>query len=124
MQSNELLELILRDPAHAFKEIGLLLFPITVDLFGDREPASRVDILAINQEGQGVVVVVAGAEEGDTGQMTLSRAVAGARRVAGWSSEDLFRLLNAAEAEKLGLFLEVDVDDMLKGDDNVPLRGR
>ena len=112
MQSDKLRESILQDPVRAFREIGLALFPIAADLFGDQEPASRVDILALNPHGQGVILVVAGAEEGDTGQTTLSRAVAGARRVAGWSSEDLFRLLNDNEAEKLGLFLEVDVDDI------------
>ena len=57
-------------------------------------------------------MIVAEQSDGITTQAMLSRGVACARRVARWSLDDLFRLLNDDEADGLGLFLEVDVDDI------------
>ena len=88
----------------------MALFPIRVDLSVDEDAASRVDVVAIDPKGQVVVVVVAEDGDNDTRQMVLSRGVAAARRLARWTSEDLFRLLDEDRAESLGVFLDVEVD--------------
>ncbi len=112
MQPTALRELILRNPDRAFREIGLVLFPIGINLVGEEGASSPIDLLAIDPQGQAAVVIVAEQGDGEANQTMLSRGVACARRVARWSSEDLFRLLDEDEAERLGLFLEVDVDDI------------
>ncbi len=112
MQPTPLREFILRNPERAFREIGLVLFPIGIDLVGEEVAASPIDVLAIDPRGQVAVVIVSERSEGKANQTTLSRGVACARRVARWSSEDLFRSLDENGAERLGIFLEVDVDDI------------
>jgi hypothetical protein len=105
----DLQEYICNSPDAFFKEIGQELFLIGKEISPSKNVQDRIDILAVDKEGTGVVIEL---KRGNH-KLHMMQAISYAGMIAQWSSEDFLKLLNEVQQEAFTEFLELaDVADI------------
>jgi len=104
----DLQEYICNSPEAFFNEIGQELFLIGKEVSPSKNVKDRIDVLAVDKEGAGVVVEL---KRGKS-KLHMMQAISYAGMIAQWSSEDFLQLLDDGKQEALMDFLEVDVEEI------------
>jgi len=104
----DLQEYICNSPKAFFNEIGQELFLIGKEIVPSSNVPDRIDILAIDKDGTGVVIEL---KRGNH-KLHMMQAISYAGMISQWSSEDFLQRLNDAQQENLIEFLDVDIEDI------------
>lgn len=104
----DLQEFIFNSPDDFFSEIGQSLFIIGKEFQPSDVVQDRIDLLALDPEGNTVIIEL---KRGNH-KFQLLQAVSYAGMIAKWKPDDILQTLSAAQAELLLDFLEVDRDDI------------
>lgn len=104
----DLQEYICNSPDAFFKEIGQEFFLIGKEISPSKNVPDRIDILAVDKEGTGVIIEL---KRGNH-KLHMMQAISYAGMISQWSSDDFLQRLGGAQQEKLIEFLEVDVEDI------------
>lgn len=104
----DLQEYICNSPKEFFNEIGQDLFLIGKEISPSKNVQDRIDILAVDKEGTGVVIEL---KRGNH-KLHMMQAISYAGMISQWSSDDFLQQLEETQQEALIDFLEVDVEDI------------
>ena len=104
----DLQEYISNSPDAFFKEIGQGLFLLGKEVAPSRTVLDRIDLLALDKEGNCVVVEL---KRGNH-KLQMLQAISYAGMVSQWESDDFLQLLDDDRQETLLDFLEVDQEDI------------
>jgi hypothetical protein len=105
-ERNDLQEFIANSPDEFFEELGLELFLMGKEIEASNNVQDRIDLLAIDKEGNCVVVEL---KRGNH-KLQMLQAISYAGMIAQWESGDFLKLLDDSQQEALMDFLEVDLD--------------
>lgn len=111
MKRYDLRELIFSSPDVFFKEIGERLFLIGKNVELSQAVPIRIDLLALDESGQAVIVIVQRGQE----QSLLPRAITCVGLIASWKPADFFGRLSEDQAGRLRSFLEVRPEEINQG---------
>jgi hypothetical protein len=101
----DLTDFVVNSPEAFFGSIGERLFVLGAHVPLAREARASLDVLAMDEDGCPVAVVI----DGGGAEAALARAVAAASRLAAWAPEEFFRLLTPARGRELRAFLGPNV---------------
>ncbi len=104
----DLQEFISNSPAAFFKEIGQDLFLLGKEIVPSKNVQDRIDLLALDREGNCVVIEL---KRGNH-KLQLFQAISYAGMIAQWRREDFLQLLSEERQEALSNFLDVDTEDI------------
>ncbi|MBX7104574.1 MAG: hypothetical protein K1X57_10870, partial [Gemmataceae bacterium] len=104
----DLQEYICNSPDAFFEELGQTLFFIAKEIQPSDDVEDRIDILALDKEGQAVVLEL---KRGNH-RLQMFQAISYAGMVSGWQPDDFFDCLDAERREKLSDFLEVEKEEI------------
>ena len=104
----DLQEYICNSPKAFFNEIGQEFFLIGKEISPSKNVQDRIDLLALDKEGTGVIIEL---KRGNH-KLHMMQAISYAGMISQWSSDEFLQRLNDAQQEKLIEFLEVDVEDI------------
>ena len=104
----DLQEYICNSPEAFFEEIGQSLFLIAKEIQPSDDVEDRIDILALDKDGQAVIIEL---KRGNH-KLQLFQAISYAGMVARWEPDDFFGCLDADKQEKLMDFLEVEKEEI------------
>ena len=108
-ERNDLQEYICNSPDAFFKEIGQELFVIDKEVLPSDDVDDRIDILALDKEGQAVVIEL---KRGNN-KLQMFQAISYAGMIASWEPKEFLDFLTAERTEKLQEeFLEVDIEEI------------
>ena len=100
----DLQEYICNSPKAFFNEIGQEFFLIGKEISPSKNVPDRIDLLAVDKEGTGVIIEL---KRGNH-KLHMMQAISYAGMISQWSSDEFLQRLNDAQQEKLIEFLEVD----------------
>lgn len=100
----DLQEYICNSPDAFFQEIGQSLFLIAKEVQPSSDVEDRIDILALDKEGQAVVIEL---KRGNN-KLQMFQAISYAGMVSSWQPQDFFSRIGPELQEKLTDFLEVE----------------
>jgi hypothetical protein len=103
---HDLKEYVFNSPSEFFAEIGQRLFLIAKDVEVCSKEKTSIDLLALDEQGQAVVILLAKGQDATI----LARAISCAGLIAGWQPADFLSRLNAERMEALHRFLDVAPD--------------
>lgn len=101
-------EFISGSPAAFFKEIGQELYVVGKEIEPSTNVQDRIDLLAVDKEGTGVVIEL----KRGTHRLHMLQALSYAAMIAQWEPDDFFRLLGDDRREALTDFLEVEKEQI------------
>jgi hypothetical protein len=101
-------QLVVSSADEFFGEIGQRLFVVGKNVRPSEEVPLPIDLLALDPQGQAVVVVLQRGKE----QSPFARAITCAGMIAAWTPEDFFALLSKEQTAELRTFLDVDVSQI------------
>lgn len=104
----DLQEYICNSPEAFFEEIGQALFLIAKENQPSDDVEDRIDILALDKEGQAVILEL---KRGNH-KLQMFQAISYAGMVANWQPDDFLACLDADKQEKLADFLEVEKEEI------------
>lgn len=104
----DLQEFISNSPVAFFKELGLNLFLVGKEIEPSRSVQDRIDLLAVDREGNCAVVEL----KRGANKLQLLQAISYAGMVSHWSADDFLQLLSEERQEELVEFLDVDIDEI------------
>ncbi len=104
----DLQEFICNSPQPFFQELGLDLFLIGKEIMPSKSVQDRIDLLAVDREGNCVILEL----KRGTNKLQLLQAVSYAGMLSLWTAEDILHLLDGPTRERLAEFLEVDIDEI------------
>ena len=104
----DLQEYICNGPEAFFGEIGQSLFLIAKEVQPSDDVEDRIDLLALDKEGQAVILEL---KRGNH-KLQMFQAISYAGMVANWQADDFLNCLDADKQEKLMDFLEVDKEEI------------
>lgn len=104
----DLQEFICNSPEAFFSEIGQALFLIGKEIAPSKNIQDRIDLLAIDKEGTGVVIEL---KRGNH-KLHMMQAISYAGMISQWSPDDFLQLLSDEQQEQLTDFLEVDIEEI------------
>jgi len=104
----DLQEYIRNSPKAFFDEIGQSLFLIACEVQPSEDVEDRIDLLALDKEGQAVIIEL---KRGNH-KLHMFQAISYAGMVAGWGPDDFLGCLEADKQEKLTDFLEVEREEI------------
>jgi hypothetical protein len=104
----DLQEFIANSSDDFFKELGLELFLIGKEVEASSNVQDRIDLLAIDKEGECVVIEL---KRGNH-KLQMFQAISYAGMIAQWEPDDFLKLLDDDQQEALTDFLEIDRDDI------------
>jgi hypothetical protein len=108
-ERNDLQEYICNSPDAFFKEIEQDLFVIAKEVQPSDDVQDRIDILALDEEGQAVVVEL---KRGNN-KLQMFQAISYAGMVAGWEPKDFLDFLTPERLEELQQkFPELDIEQI------------
>lgn len=102
----DLQEFIFNSPEQFFAEVGEELFVVGKEIQPSQVIQDRIDLLAIDPEGNAVVIELKRGND----KLQLLQAVAYAGMIAKWKPNDFLGLLDTDRQEKLADFLNVDTE--------------
>lgn len=111
MKRYDLHDFISNSPEAFFDQIGEKLFLIGKDVEPSKAVPIQIDLLAVDQSGQAVLVILQRGKE----QTSLARAITCAGLMASWKPENFFERLSEAQAGQLRSFLEVRAEEINLG---------
>ena len=100
----DLQEFITNSPDAFFKEIGQELFLLGKEVLPSKNVQERIDVLAIDREGNCVVVEL---KRGNH-KLHMLQAISYAGMISQWESDDFLQLLDDDQQDALSEFLEVE----------------
>ena len=103
MRRHNLKDFILNSPAEFFGEVGQRLFLVGKDIETSGITSGRIDLLALDEQGQGVIIVFP--QERDPS--LLARAITCTGLISQWKPADFLARLSARRIEELKRFLQV-----------------
>jgi len=103
MRRHKVKDFIFNSPDVFFAELGQRLFLIGKDVQPARMSTARMDLLAVDEQGHAVVIVLSDGPD----PSLLARAITCAGFVSEWKPKDFLGLLTAEQTERLKAFLEV-----------------
>lgn len=104
----DLQEFIANSPKDFFSELGLELFLVGKEVLPSTCVQDRIDLLALDREGQTVVIEL---KRGNH-KLHMLQAVSYAGMISHWQPNDFFNAIDKTEEDALTDFLEVDRDDI------------
>jgi len=104
----DLQEFICNSPDAFFSEIGQALFLVGKEIEPSKSVQDRIDLLAIDKEGTGVVIEL---KRGNH-KLHMMQAISYAGMIAQWSPDDFLQLLSEDRQELLADFLEVAIEEI------------
>jgi hypothetical protein len=103
MRRHNLKEFIFNSPAEFFGEVGQRLFVVGKDIETSGILSGRIDLLALDEQGQGVIIVF----PQDRDPSLLARAITCTGLISKWKPADFLGRLSASRSEELKRFLQV-----------------
>src|SRR5882724_5401392 len=107
-ERSDLQEYICNSPEAFFQEIGQALFLIDKEVQPSDDVEDRIDLLALDKEGQAVIIEL---KRGNH-KLQMFQAISYAGMVAKWQPEDFLGDLDADKREKLLDFLEAEKEEI------------
>lgn len=107
-EPRDLRELILNSPAEFLSEVGYRLFVIGHSIQLSDATAMQLDFLALDENGQAVVVILEREDE----KSQLVRGITCAGMVATWKPENFLRYLTEEQTKELGSYLKVETSEI------------
>jgi hypothetical protein len=104
----DLQEYICNSPEAFFQEIGQALFVIAKEMKPSDDVEDRIDVLALDKEGQAVILEL---KRGNH-KLQMFQAISYAGMVANWQPDDFLSCLDADKQDKLMDFLEVEKEEI------------
>jgi hypothetical protein len=104
----DLQEYICNSPDAFFEEIGQALFLIAKENRPSDDVEDRIDLLALDKEGQAVILEL---KRGNH-KLQMFQAISYAGMIANWQPEDFLSCLDADKQDKLMDFLEVEKEEI------------
>ena len=104
----DLQECIYNSPDDFFKEIGQTLILIGKEIKPSDDVEDRIDLLALDKEGQAVVIELKRGRK----KLQMFQAISYAGMVASWEPDDFLADLDADKRSKLEDFLEVEMEEI------------
>jgi hypothetical protein len=104
----DLQEYICNSPDAFFEEIGQTLFLIAKEIQPSDDVEDRVDLLALDKEGQAVIVELKRGHK----KLQMFQAISYAGMVATWEPDEFLNCLDADKQDKLMDFLEVEKEEI------------
>jgi hypothetical protein len=108
MERSDLQEYISHSPAAFFKEIGQDLFLLGKEVEPSKNVQDRIDLLAVDKEGNCVIVEL----KRGTHKLHMLQAISYAGMISPWEPDHLMRLLSKDQRDALEDFLEVEPEDI------------
>jgi hypothetical protein len=106
----DLQEYICNSPEAFFEEIGQKLFLMAKEIQPSDDVEDRIDLLALDKEGQAVVVELKRGHK----KLQMFQAISYAGMVATWEPDDFLNCLDADKQDKLMDFLEVEKEEIYR----------
>ena len=107
-ERNDLQEYISNSPEAFFQEIGQSLFLIDKEVLPSDDVEDRIDLLALDKEGQAVIVEL---KRGNN-KLQMFQAISYAGMIAKWQPDDFLEYLDADKRERLLDFLEGEKEEI------------
>lgn len=107
-ERGDLQEYIFNSPEAFFEEIGQSLFLIGKEVRPSDDVEDRIDLLALDKEGQAVIIEL---KRGNH-KLQMFQAISYAGMVATWEPDDFLGCLDAEKQDKLTDFLEVETEEI------------
>ncbi|HEX4142957.1 MAG TPA: hypothetical protein VHY91_05365 [Pirellulales bacterium] len=107
-ERGDLQEYISNSPEAFFEEIGQSLFLIGKEVRPSDDVEDRIDLLALDKEGQAVIIEL---KRGNH-KLQMFQAISYAGMVATWEPDDFLGCLDADRQDKLTDFLEVETEEI------------
>ena len=107
-ERNDLQEYICNSPEAFCEEIGQRLFLIDKEVQPSDDVDDRIDLLALDKEGQAVIIEL---KRGNN-KLQMFQAISYAAMVARWKPEDFLARLEADKLDKLTDFLVVEKEEI------------
>jgi hypothetical protein len=104
----DLQEYICNSPEAFFQEIGQALFVIAKEMKPSDDVEDRIDVLALDKEGQAVILEL---KRGNH-KLQMFQAISYAGMVANWQPDDFLSCLDGDKQDKLMDFLEVEKEEI------------
>jgi hypothetical protein len=111
LERADLQECIFNSSTEFFTEIGESLFVVGKEVVPSESVQDRIDLLALDAEGTAVIVELKRGSD----KLQMLQAVSYAGMISRWGADDFRRLISDDEWEALTDFLNVDVDDVNRG---------
>jgi hypothetical protein len=108
----EIRNLVLTDATRIFRQSELKLCVVDTAVSPSGKSPFQIDVLALDQQGRSVVVMIDETLEYASGREMIGRAIVAASMMAQWKHQELFNLLSEESAEELGSFLECEVHEV------------
>jgi len=108
MRRHNLKEFIFNSPGEFFGEVGQRLFLIGKDIETSGITSGRIDLLALDEQGQAVIIVF----PQDRDPSLLARAITCTGLISKWKPAGFLERLSARQTEELKRFLEVGTEDI------------
>lgn len=110
-ERGDLQEYIWHSPEPFFRELSEDLFLIGKEVMPSSDVQDRIDLLALDREGNAVVVEL---KRGNH-KLQLLQAISYAAMISKWTAEEFSQLIDTDRQEELANYLEVDADDINRG---------
>jgi hypothetical protein len=107
-ERHDLQEYISNSPEAFFEEIGQSLFLIDKEVQPSDDVEDRIDLLALDKEGQAVIVEL---KRGNN-KLQMFQAISYAGMIAKWQPDDFLEYLDAEKRERLLDFLEGENEEI------------
>lgn len=107
-ERHDLQEFISNSPDAFFRELGLELFLVSKEIMPSKSVQDRIDLLAVDREGNSVIIEL----KGGNNKQQLLQAISYVGMISQWTAEEFLELLNEDRREMLTDFLEVDLEDV------------
>ncbi len=104
----DLQKCIANNPDAFFGEIGQKLFLLKTEVHPSQTVQDRIDLLALDEEGNSVVIEL----KRDNHKLHLLQAISYAAMIAHWQPNDFLELLDESGVERLENFLEEDKENI------------
>ena len=107
-ERNDLQEYICNSPEAFFQEIGQELFLIDKEVQPSDDVEDRIDLLALDKEGQAVIIELKRGND----KLQMFQAISYAGMIAKWQPDDFLDYLDADKRERLLDFLELEKEEI------------